>query len=327
MARPNKPWWWKQKQCWYVTIDGKRIRLDEDREEAFRKFHARMAEKPEVVKSSTALVVLMDKFLDWTERNLKAGSYRFYFEHCSHFHEWLKKHRLSAIESLELKPYQFEEYLEDVSVGRRAGATQAVKRVYNWGVKKGLIAYNPINGVDKPAAGRRKNTVTKPVFKKMLKLSSDQNFKDLITFCWHTGCRPQEAWKLEGRHIDHRNQRLVIPKEETKRGKKARAIYCNDIAWEIVQRLDNEGHLFVNAIGRPWNKNSINNRFLAMKKNLGKKYALYDLRHTAISNMVRKGVASDVIAKLMGTSIKMIETHNDHTEGDVAYMKSLVQNL
>jgi hypothetical protein len=45
MPRPSKPWFWKQKQCWYVTINGRRIRLFEDRDESFKKFHGIMADQ------------------------------------------------------------------------------------------------------------------------------------------------------------------------------------------------------------------------------------------------------------------------------------------
>ena len=186
MSRVNKPWFWEAKKAWYVKINGKRTRLDKDREEAFRKFHALKAKKPVVVESSDLLIAILDKFLDWNEKNRAAGTYRFYHEHCQHFHDYLKAEKLTDIEAEEIKPWQVEEYLDTVTAGRKNGACQTIKRVYSWAKKKGHINSNPVEGVDKPPCGRRDNLIPLRDYKKMLKLSSDDNFRDLLEFCWET---------------------------------------------------------------------------------------------------------------------------------------------
>jgi hypothetical protein len=43
VARPAKPWFWEARECWYVNIDGKRVRLSPDKEKALRRFHELMA--------------------------------------------------------------------------------------------------------------------------------------------------------------------------------------------------------------------------------------------------------------------------------------------
>lgn len=66
MPRTPKPWFWKERQAWYVTIAGTRHRLGEDRQIAHQRFHELMARPaPVKVKAGTNTVVaLLDMFLE-----------------------------------------------------------------------------------------------------------------------------------------------------------------------------------------------------------------------------------------------------------------------
>ena len=44
MARRPEPWWWKERQAWFVTIDGVRHSLGPDEDDARQRFHELMAE-------------------------------------------------------------------------------------------------------------------------------------------------------------------------------------------------------------------------------------------------------------------------------------------
>ena len=46
MARTPKPWFREDRQSWFVTINGERINLGPDEEEAKRQFHELMARPP-----------------------------------------------------------------------------------------------------------------------------------------------------------------------------------------------------------------------------------------------------------------------------------------
>ena len=46
MARIPKPWFRDDRQTWFVTIRGERHNLGPDEQEAKRRFHQLMAEKP-----------------------------------------------------------------------------------------------------------------------------------------------------------------------------------------------------------------------------------------------------------------------------------------
>ncbi len=323
MSRPPKPWFRKDRNEWYVTLSGKRVRLGPNKEEAFRKFHA--LQSKQVKLREECFVVVMNDLLEWTKKNRRAGTYRFYREHAQQFVDWLKDEKKVDIECDQLTPDLVERYVEQCSEGRRNGAVQLLKRVYNWGIKRGRITSNPIMAVEKPAQGRRKNFVNNAVFKKMLD-HSDQLFSDLLTFCWNTGCRPQEAWKLKVEYVQRKYKRCVIPKCETKRNKRDRVIYCNPVAWAIVLKLSkNAEFLFVNRNGSSWNKDNVSSRMEVLAKKLNKRYAMYDIRHTWITNRIKEGMDVHMIAKLAGTSIAMIERFYDQSDQDANFMLSAVE--
>jgi hypothetical protein len=85
MARPRKPWFRKQTKCWYVEIDGKQHNLGNDKENALREYHKLMAEGPKA-PSPDQLVVILDKFLEWTQAH-RPASYRWYKDYLTSFDE------------------------------------------------------------------------------------------------------------------------------------------------------------------------------------------------------------------------------------------------
>ncbi len=69
MARRPKPWWWKSRKAYYVTIDKIRHRLSEDKTEAERLFHLLMADPPEKKLSGDSVAAILDDFLVWCYEN------------------------------------------------------------------------------------------------------------------------------------------------------------------------------------------------------------------------------------------------------------------
>ena len=84
MSRPNKPWFRKSNQRWYLWYNGKQVNLGPDKQEAFRQFHALMAmPKERAIVPPTpdiALVEVVDHFLDWVQRHRAHDTY----EWCRH---------------------------------------------------------------------------------------------------------------------------------------------------------------------------------------------------------------------------------------------------
>jgi integrase len=101
-------------------------------------------------------------------------------------------------------------------------------------------------------------------FEQLLSFVKDQPFRDLLTFAFEAGCRPQEARLIEARHLKAGQHRIEIPPLEAKGKKRWRVIYLSDKALELVTRLAESrptGPLFLNVDHNPWKAQAIVCRF------------------------------------------------------------------
>lgn len=138
----------------------------------------------------------------------------------------------------------------------------------------GLIASNPVRSLEKPRAGRRDHVISADQFRTILAMVKDVEFRDLLTVCWETGCRPQEALSVEAAHVDVEGGCWVFPVDESKGKEHQRIVYLTDAALEITRRRIAArpcGPLFVNTDGRPWTSSALNCRFARLRLALDRK--------------------------------------------------------
>lgn len=257
------PWFWKLRKQYVVNIRGKRHYLGAAKKEAYQEWHKLSSEETSP-PSPDALVGVFDEFLHWcsTER---PDSYDWYETRISAFAKTVPNLRTA-----DLMPSHVQKWISTKkSDGHKRGCLIAVNRSLNWAVKQRIIRENPIRGMEKPSAGRRDVFLTPAEFEKLLAAVTDGEFTDLLTFGWETGCRPQEAFRLEARHVE--GDRCVFPEKESKGKKKKRVIYMTPVAREIAKRLCKrtpEGRIFRNEDGEPWNRNNVTCRFVRLRQRM-----------------------------------------------------------
>ena len=78
MARTPRPWFWKKRQSWFVTIAGKRHNLGRDRHLAKQRFHELMAKPVKREVASDSVAAIIDSFLEWTKSNRSEATYGWY---------------------------------------------------------------------------------------------------------------------------------------------------------------------------------------------------------------------------------------------------------
>ena len=78
MARTPKPWFWKARRAWFVTIDGSRICLGREKQEAVTRFHQLMAQPQQRQVSSQSVAALADAFLEWVQKHRSPETYEWY---------------------------------------------------------------------------------------------------------------------------------------------------------------------------------------------------------------------------------------------------------
>jgi integrase len=310
MGRPRKqnrePFWREARKCWYVQQGSTQIRLDPDRDEAWRKWHELMARPPEgrqKPRSAPKLVVeILDAFLGWAEANRGPRTYDWYRERLQIFAEAIP----ATLAIADLRPFHVTRVMDTRGKGwtnnGRHNLARAVQRAFNWAEKQGLIDRSPIRHVEKPPMEAREVCVTPADYGLALEHARG-GFRDLIRFAWESGARPQEIVAIEARHVDAEQSRVVFPRDEAKGGKAMRVMYLTGEALAILGPLiarNPEGPLFRTASGSAWRGDSVNCAFCRLKKKIGKKLHLGAFRKGFTTEALKNGVDTLTTSHLLG---------------------------
>lgn len=326
MAHFPKPFFRDSRQLWYVQLDGRQVNLGRDKDSAFRTYHSLMANRtepsPTPPPNSTGLastaptplltdavgitvVEILDQFLTWVQANRSPHTYRWYKDRINSFCNAIA----NGLTADQLKPFHVQQWVDaygtDLASGTKRNLIASVKRGMGWAEEQGYIDHSPIARMRKPGCGRKEQVVTTEQYQALLGWCSDQDFKDLLTVSWETGCRPQESLRVEARHFDVAGGRWAFPVSESKGKQKLRVVYLTPKALEVCVRLAAlrpTGTLFRNENGRAWKTMAVNCRFCRAQKTVGVKVSLYAFRHTWITRMLIKGVDAVTVATLAGHS-------------------------
>jgi integrase len=323
MARHPHPWYRKDRDAWYVTVGGKRIKLADgkaNRKAALAAFHKLMVGTPSSTESGGGFLTgeVVDLFLGCVRSTVTARTLQGYEEKLRPFAE-----RWPHLPASEAAPMHVTEWLgEHPAWGptTRFNAVTAVKRCWKWAFDEGRIAANHISKCKKPTPKTRANIPDPDGIKAMLDGILSPYFRDLMTFINETGCRPSEATRMTARNLELDEAARVarIRGKTTAKTGKLRVIYMSDRATEIVRRLaakHPKGLLFRNEDGNEWTKSAINCQMIRLRRRtgLGKEAVAYALRHHWITDALAKGVPIKTVAQLAGhSSTAMIDRVYSH---------------
>ncbi len=179
MARRPKPWFWKARDGWYVTIGGTRHPLGRDKGEAYDRFYALMRQPQQQRRvSAELLAAIVDVFLEWVLNNRSPDTYEWYRYRLQRFIERYPDLRVS-----ELRPYHVQTWVDscDFSVTSRRNYLRSVKRCMKWARIQGYVDGNPIADLEVPSAESKTVCVSQAEFDILMSYVRNRSFADLLT--------------------------------------------------------------------------------------------------------------------------------------------------
>jgi integrase len=146
-------------------------------------------------------------------------------------------------------------------------------------------------------------------------------FRDMLRCYYHTGARTSELAEAFVKDLQVRTKTLVLRSHKRTRTMKVpdvRVIALNGDALAILrtrcQGRDSKDPIFTQGNGHPWNKDLLDERFRKVRDLAGvrKVITIYDFRHLWISEALMAEVDVFTVAKMAGTSVKMVEQTYGH---------------
>jgi integrase len=268
------------------------------------------------VESAPASTILLgelaDQFGEWLQREVEAkrlapATKVYYVDNLQKFLDAVGGRRpASGILPIELERFKSGWH-----------SVQTVRRLYNWGVKMGLLEKNQLAEVERPAAGKRKRILS-PIESARLLRGADQHFRRFLLAQRHTIARPQEIRALQWKHfvrepVPHFVLEEFKGKNLRKEDAGPRIIPVDDRLLRLLNRLQlrrnatPQDFVFLNRHGQRWTGNAVRCRMRRLRERVGlvvdergEEVVAYTLRHSAATRATARGVRDRALADVMG---------------------------
>lgn len=320
--------------AWYSSVTGKyRSLKDEagnvihgkDSEEAAKRAYARLlletADRgPDAPKTLYTVRQVCNAYLDYLNKRPSQKGYKLALGYLTAFASHVgpdtyahKVQRSALLNLLEANT----QWKSNNTIARVIGVVVAT---FNQAVERGWIEKNPFQNYKRPSLVARV-TLISPEEEKLVFRFANRALADYCWFLRRTGCRPDEAARIEAANCRDNGTNVVVTLTEWKNADKSgkpRVIVCDSEISALVRhlcRINPVGPIFRNCEGLPL----VESRRIAawdalrdkIERNEPGKFnselSLYSFRHTYITDQVRRGTPTTVIARLAGTSAKMID--------------------
>jgi integrase len=329
MARTARPWYWKERAAWYVTLNGKRIRLAQgkaNKKLADTKSHELMLEvasNPAPESDRPTVVSIIEAFLTHAARHLDARSL---YERRSILQRFAEAHGFRLI--ADCRPIHLTRWLDDNTQWKSdwtlSTVVATVKRPFDWAVKQELLPANPFKHVNhRPGAPRR--PITDAEFQALLRGAlgrRGRHFRQVLIFLRFIGCRPGEMAALKWSDIELDGGAIVLAEHKTARKlRKPRVVPLVPVVVSLLIHLRKHSRgdfVFLNERGNPWNRCSLSLRIQRCRERQGvpADAKLYGVRHQFGTTAIVRGVDIKTLSHLMGHESTRMTEHYLHLAGE-----------
>jgi integrase len=337
-----KPWFRKDKKAWYLQVSRyQQKRLGKTKAETDLAYRQWLIEQGGTLPADQfkrlTVAEIAQEFLDDSKANNDPRTYDFYRYFVVRFVT-----RFGAALAATFPPLSFQKWLNEHEgwKGSRRNAIVAIRRLFNWAVKRKLIPENPILCVEKPPK-RSRNRIMSPSERDSVYLAiRDEQFRAFVFAMLETGCRPSEVANVTARHVSQDLTMWILEEHKTDRTGQARIVYLTPAMQELTRRLVAlypSGPLFrstrkFDGTRKPWTRNGIRCRFKRLRQKFKtdrsklpdeRRHEIpdltgltaYVLRHTYATQALANGLSGPVVASLLGhRSTRMIDEHYSHLD-------------
>jgi integrase len=337
-VRQPKPWYWRARKKWCVTIGGVQKTLASGEKEATKKeawasYHRLMASEGRLDGRQAARMTVADvceAFLVSTAKHCRASTVELYTRRIGPFAAAFKNKPVDGVTSEDvigwLRAYGGckQKGKEGFGDSVRALTLRVIRTMFRWARDRGIIKLDPLARVASPwRIQARERPMTDEEYALIRSdAKTDDSFKEVLELMWRTGMRPDEVAKLSARNLDARlpiaRFQPVEHKTGTRTGLQLERFFPPDMMDRVrgyakVRR----GPLIRNGKGEPWTQHVISCRFSRLKKRLGlpNDCVIYLARHRFITRLVESGVPLARVAKLAGhTHPETVMKHYYHPD-------------
>jgi integrase/recombinase XerD len=333
MARPAKPWFWKERDGWYITLNGRRIRLAQGKQNkklATDRFHELMVEirsNPAPDSDRPTVVSVIEAYLDHARRHLDARNYDDQWAVLQRFAE---AHGFREVKGC--KPIHLTQWLDANTEWKSAWTLRrvvaTVKRPFNWAIEQQMIAENPFKAITH-GEGAPRRPITDAEFQSLLRGAPGRRgrpFRQVLVFLRHTGCRPAEMAGLGWSQVELGRNRLVLAQHKTvKKTRKPRVVILVPIVAKLLAHLRKHSRgesVFLNDRGNPWHRSALSLRLQRCRKRAGvpADATLYGVRHKFGTDAILNGVDLMTTSRLMGHRSTRMTEHYVHLDGEDGHL-------
>lgn len=269
---------------------------------------------------------LADAYLAWIKANRSEALHR---EARRHLGRWCERHGERYV--ADIRGDDLEAFREALIADGHARMyvqkhATTIKACVNRGVKmrllpKGFKPFDGIEGLRIPPKALLETDLPTAEEVRALLAHAKPEFGAMLRVYYHTGARTHELIEARAGDYQPKSRSLVMAKHKrshTLREYRPRTILLNQEANAIIEARC-RGHepdalVFPNRAGNTFTSCLLGDMFARLRSKAGVRphITIYSLRHLWISEMLMAGHDALIVARMAGTSVKMIESVYGH---------------
>jgi integrase/recombinase XerD len=283
------------------------------------------ANRPKEVKPTEPVIKPLEKFSElednvmrFVKDNHRTGTASIYKFTLRSFREIIGDKHLNEISIKDV------EYYKSCRLKKVAPSTcnidiSTLKATFNVGIKFGWVLHNPVKGIPKLRIPQKDRLCMSDdeVANLLNEVKDYPLMRNMILFGLYTGCRMKEITNLQWKDIDLKDRLIHIRNKEdfnTKTGKSRLIPICDSLYSAINQMIiengnvinfhDPDSYVFSKENNIRFTNSSITHMFkyYIRKAKLPEKFHFHCLRHTFITNCIKRGININYVQALAGHS-------------------------